>query len=167
MTDQEIQKLAERLIAAVEHLAPGAPAWWVIVSSLAPVAALIAAGLVTWIGWQNLKHQRTVLASSVANDDRAEWWKRVQWGMDAAMTVENTGLAKMGNAMLTALSKSALASDEDKDLLDTVWKAGTDAVSQEAAEDAIKEAAAFAREDDLDGDPETGENEDTKEDNHG
>jgi hypothetical protein len=167
VTEQEIQELANRLIAAIESLAPGEPSIWSIISSLAPVAALLAAGLVTFMGWKNLEHQQKALAASNTNDDRTQWWKRVEWALDAAMKVENTRLAKMGNELLRVLSTSKMASDADKDLLDSVWKAGTDAVTQESAEDAIAEAAAYNRESDLDGDSETSENEGTKEVDHG
>lgn len=164
MTDKQIEDLANRLITAVEHLAPGGPSGWTIFATLVP---LIAAGLVTVVGWKTLAHQRKVLEASNRNDDRSEWWKRAQWALEAAASMENDMLSAAGNEMLEVLVKSPMASDADKDLLDTAWKAGTGAVSQEAAVDAIEEAEEFAREGDLDDSSETSENEGTKEVGHG
>lgn len=167
MTDGQIEDLANRFISAVERLSPGEPSGWVIMSSLAPVAALLAAILVTFIGWRNLKHQQAALAVSVQNDDRSEWWKRAQWALEAAVSPDNVQLAAAGSEMLTVLVDSDMASDDDKDLLDTAWRAGTGAVSQQAAVEALAEATAFVKEADLDDSAETSDNEGTKEDDHG
>jgi hypothetical protein len=65
------------------------------VASLAPIAALLAAILVAWVGWNNLKHQQTALRVSVQSDarnlrqkrqadGRSEWWRRTQWALEAS-----------------------------------------------------------------------------------
>jgi hypothetical protein len=172
LTDPEIQDIVNRVIEALHQLAPlppSEPTGLMLIPVFAPVAALLAAVLVTWVGWRNLKHQQKALGVSVRNDDRSEWWKRAQWALEAAMTVENAQLSAAGNEMLRVLVTSDMASDKDKDLLDTVWKAGTGAVSQESAVDAIAEAAAFTYElarqaaADMDDSPETSENDEMKE----
>ncbi|GAB5079581.1 hypothetical protein [Arthrobacter sp. AD-310] len=165
MDEQQIQDIANRVIAALEQLkplAPGEPAWYVIVASLAPVAALLAAGLVTFIGWRNLKHQQKALKVSMQNDDRSEWWKRAQWALEAEAT-DNDKLSAAGTEMLKLLVKSEMASDADKDLLDTSWRAGTAATNQETAEELLAEAEAFVNEADLDDTLESSDNEETKE----
>lgn len=170
MDEQQIQDIANRVIAALEQLkplAPGEPSGWVIVASLAPVAALIAAGLVTWMGWKNLEHQQTALAASIQNDDRSEWWKRAQWALEAEAS-DNDKLSAAGTEMLKVLVTSKMASDDDKNLLDTAWKAGTPAANQETAEEFLAEAAEFEHDEaNLDDVPETSDNEDTKEADHG
>lgn len=168
MTDKQIEDIANRLIAAIEHLAPNGTSGWTIVASLAPLAALIAAGLVTWIGWKNLKHQRNVLAASISNDDRSEWWKRAQWALESAASTKSDMLNAAGTEMLKILVTSPMATDEDKDLLDTAWRAGTAAADEQSAEDMLLEAAVFADEEAaLENDDEAGENEGTKEDTNG
>lgn len=170
MDDKQIQDIADRVIEALQNLAPLAPSepsGWSIVASLAPVAALVAAGLVTFIGWRNLKHQQNALLVSVQNDDRSEWWKRAQWALESAANEDSDMLSAAGTEMLKVLVKSEMASDADKDLLDTSWRAGTAAANQETAEELLAEAAEFENEADLDDAPETSENEETKEDDLG
>lgn len=167
MTDQQIEDLANRLIAAIEHLAPGALPWYAPWAAFGSYVAVVAAVVAFWVGWLNLKHQQNALTVSTRNEDRSEWWKRAQWALEVAVTMETPQLAAAANAILTALVKSDMASDTDKDLLDTAWKAGTGALNQETAEQAIARAAAFANEADLDDGAQTGENEGEKEDENG
>lgn len=170
MTDKEIQDIVDRVITALHGLAPLSPAepsGLMLIPVFAPVVALIAAAAVTIVGLLNLRHQQTALKATVQNDDRSEWWKRAQWALESASDSENDKLNAAGTEMLKLLVTSKMASNDDKDLLDTAWKAGTGAVSQDAAEDAIAEAAAFNQAADLDDSPETSENEETKEANHG
>lgn len=158
-------------------LAPAEPSGWSIVASLAPVAALLAAGLVTFIGWRNLKHQQRALKENVRSDARnltqkrladarSEWWRRTQWALEAAASKDET-MSAYGTGMLTLLAKSELASDEDKDLLDTAWQVDTAAADEESAEEFLRFADEFNNQPNLDDSPETGENESMKEADHG
>lgn len=162
MTDKQIEDLANRLIAAIENLGPPHdPSGWTVFATLVP---LIAAGLVTFIGWKTLKHQRKVLEASNRNDDRSEWWKRTQWALEAASSLDNEALSAAGTEMLKILVTSPMASAEDKTLVDTAWKIGTPAADEESAEEMILEADELATEEVvLDDGSETGENEDQKE----
>lgn len=91
MDEQQIQEIADRLLEALEGLAPGPPGWWVIA---APIAVFLAAGVAALIGGLNLRKQQHALtqkrdadAKALKQkqdaDDRAEWWRRVQWALEA------------------------------------------------------------------------------------
>ncbi|MEV7132137.1 hypothetical protein AB0N24_04530 [Arthrobacter sp. NPDC093128] len=69
--------------------------------------------------------------------------------------------------MLKLLVTSEMASDDDKDLLDIAWRAGTAAANQQVAEEFLAEAAEFANQPHIDDSPETSENEETKEADNG
>lgn len=135
MNDPEIQQIADRVILALQNLAPGDPGFWANLPSFTPFAALIAASVAAWVGWRNLKQQQKALRVSVASDARnlrqkreadarSEWWRRTQWALEASLS-ENQTLYDYGIGMLTLLVESNLASDQDKAMLDTVWQ-GTD-----------------------------------------
>ncbi|WP_311214558.1 MULTISPECIES: hypothetical protein [unclassified Arthrobacter] len=151
MDDKQIQDIADKVIDALQHLGPSEPSGWSIVASLAPVAALVAAGLVTWIGWRNLKHQQRALKVAVRSDARnlrqkrdadarSEWWKRTQWALEAAAS-DDPRMYSYGTGGLTLLAQSDLAGPKDKALLDAVWE-GTDSEMQDAGiEHLIKTAS--------------------------
>jgi hypothetical protein len=158
VTEQDIQDLANRLIAAIEHLAPGGPAWWTIVGSLAPLAALLAAWLVYNSARKTLKQREKA-------DDRAEWWRRTQWALEATISEDDT-MSGYGTGMLKLLADSELASADDRALLDNVWK-DSDAATEQDAEELIQDAADLREEETLENFSETGNNEVTKEDTDG
>ena len=151
LTDQQIQDIADRIINALEHLAPAAPSGWSIVASLAPVAVFTAALVAAWVGWRNLKHQQRALTESVKSnarslsqkskaDARSEWWKRTQWALEAAAS-KDPRIYAYGAGMLDLLAQSELAGPKDKELLDAVWE-GTDTEMQdEDIEQLIKDAS--------------------------
>lgn len=152
MDDQQIKDIADRLIAALEQLAPGQPSGWTIVASMAPVAALIAAVIAGLIGWRNLKQQQRALRESVKSnakslsqkrqaDARSEWWKRTQWALEAAAS-DDPRMYAYGTGMLDLLAQSELAGPKDKELLDAVWE-GTDT---EMRDEGIKQLIKDARE---------------------
>lgn len=144
MTDQEIQDIVNRVIGALHGLAPlppSEPTGLMLIPVFAPVAALIAAGLVTFVGWRNLKHQQFALKTSVRSDARnlsqkrladarSEWWKRTQWALEAAAS-KTEPMYSYGTGMLDLLAQSDLAGPEDKALLDAVWE-GTSTEMQDA-----------------------------------
>lgn len=141
MDDRQIQDIADKFIDALHQLAPSEPSVWLIVASLAPIVALVAAGLVAWIGWRNLKHQQKALQVAVRSDARnlrqkreadarSEWWKRTQWALEAAAS-DDPRMYAYGTGGLSLLAQSDLAGRKDKELLDAVWE-GTDTEMQDA-----------------------------------
>lgn len=128
MDDKQIQDIADRVIEALQHLAPSEPSGWAL---FPPFAALIAAGVVAVVGWHNLKQQQLALATQVSThestltqkreaDARSEWWRRTQWALEAAAS-DDPRMYGYGAGMLDLLAKSELAGPHDKALLDAVW----------------------------------------------
>ena len=54
----------------------GPAEWWQILTALGPLAVLISALIAGIIGYNTLKQKAVA-------DNRAEWWKRTQWALDA------------------------------------------------------------------------------------
>lgn len=158
MTEKEIQELAERLVTAIEHLAPGGPSFWTILSALGPLVTLLAAYLVYRSAKKTLKQKQEA-------DDRAEWWRRTQWALESAASKDEK-LNAAGTAMIPLMNTSKLISDEDKDLLDTIWKVDPASSDEESAEEFEQRLDAFEAFDEsllLDDSLETGENGSTEE----
>jgi hypothetical protein len=156
MTDKQIQDIADRVIDALHQLAPAEAGWWVPWSAFGSYAALLAAIVAFLIGMRTLKQQKgalevqrkgaeSTLGQRQVADDRAEWWRRTQWALEATAS-ENEMMSAYGNGMLMLLAKSKLASDEDKDLLDTAWKVDTAAADEEHAQRLLWFIDAFTRE---------------------
>lgn len=137
MNDQQIQEIADKVIAALENLAPADPGFQI--ANLGPVAVFIAAGVAAVVGWRNLLHQQTALKESNQKADdalsqkreadaRSEWWRRTQWALEATV-VEDERMNSYGVGMLQILIKSDMAGPGDKEMLDAVWRdsdVGTD-----------------------------------------
>lgn len=123
MNDRQIQEIANRVIAALEKLAPGASPWYEPWAAFGSYATLLAAAAVLYIGWRTLKQKREA-------DARSEWWRRTQWALEAVASAD-AAMYAYGTGMLDLLAKSDLASPEDKELLDAVWE-GTSTEMQDA-----------------------------------
>lgn len=151
MDDKQIQDIADRVIAALQQLAPSEPSVWMNIAALTPVAALTAAIVAALVGWHNLKQQQRALKESVKSnarslsqksqaDARSEWWKRTQWALEAAAS-DDPRMYAYGAGMLDLLAQSELAGPKDKELLDAVWE-GTDTEMQdEDIEQLIRDAS--------------------------
>ncbi|WP_369046187.1 hypothetical protein [Sinomonas sp. P10A9] len=114
-------------IDVIVHSDPAA--WW---QMLAPYAPLLAAVIAGWIAWKALK-QRSLA------DNRAEWWRRAQWALDASMSAEPRR-REMGQQAIDRLGQSPLAGPEDLDFLEI----GTEDALEDA--DAARHAEAMAME---------------------
>lgn len=116
MTEEQIQDIVNRVIAALEKLAPKAsePNWWEPWAAFGSYAALFAAIVAFLIGWMTLKQKREA-------DARSEWWRRTQWALEAT-TDKDEQMNSYGVKMLELLSKSRMADKDDKAMLDTVWQ---------------------------------------------
>jgi GAF domain-containing protein len=106
------------------ELASDAPQWWEIVGALAPVAVLIAAVLAAGTAFATLQQRatadRAALEQKRRADDRAEWWRRTQWAIDAATSLDPIR-QEAGVEALLQLSYSDLATEEDRLILDAIW----------------------------------------------
>lgn len=147
MTEEQIQQIADRVIAALENLAPVDPGFQF--ANLGPVAVFIAAGVAAWVGWRNLLHQQTVLKETGKKADdaleqkreadaRSEWWRRAQWALEAKSS-EDPDMNGYGSAILDVLPKSNLTGLEDKKLLDIVWKSTPSEMQDEEITEFIAE----------------------------
>ena len=54
----------------------GPAEWWQILAALGPLAVLLGALAAGVIGWRTLRQKAEA-------DNRAEWWKRTRWALDA------------------------------------------------------------------------------------
>lgn len=106
------------------HNAPAAD--WQVWAAFAPlIAAVIAALIAFFTLWQRRRA-----------DNRAEWWRRAQWALDASMSDEPKR-AEMGQQAINILGRSKLATPEDGILL----KIGTDDPLEAANAARLAEAA--------------------------
>ncbi|MET3809382.1 hypothetical protein [Arthrobacter sp. UYEF3] len=86
----------------IEAFASTGPAeWWQILAALGPLAVLLGATVAGVIGWRTLKQKSEA-------DNRAEWWRRTQWALDAAYS-GNTERGTIGLKVLKVLGESPLA----------------------------------------------------------
>ncbi|MCZ2403110.1 hypothetical protein IV498_07925 [Paenarthrobacter sp. Z7-10] len=78
------------------HTAPAAD--WQVWAAFAPLLAAIVAALIAVAAlWQRRRA-----------DNRAEWWRRAQWALDASMS-DQLKRAEMGQEAINLLGRSKLA----------------------------------------------------------
>lgn len=99
------------------------PEWWQIVAALSPFAVLIGAIVAGIIGFNQIKQKREA-------DNRAEWWKRTQWALDAVNSGEPRR-GTMGLKVLTVLAESDLAGKGELDVLAAAWENPLDEAEQD------------------------------------
>jgi GAF domain-containing protein len=108
----------------VVEVVSDAPQWWEIVGALAPLAVLLAAVLAAVTAFATLRQRatadRAALEQKRRADDRAEWWRRTQWAIDAATSLDPIR-QEAGVEALLQLSYSDLATEEDRLILDAIW----------------------------------------------
>lgn len=92
----------------------GPAEWWQIFAALGPVAVLLGALVAGIIGW------RTLRQNAVA-DNRAEWWKRTQWALDAVYSGDKK-LGTVGLKVLGVLAESELAGKGELAVLEAAWE---------------------------------------------
>jgi hypothetical protein len=103
-----------------------AAADWQVWAAFAPLLAALVAAVIAFAAlWQRSKA-----------DNRAEWWRRAQWALDASMSDQPTR-AEMGQQAINILGKSKLATAEDGALL----KIGTEDPLEAADRARLAEAA--------------------------
>jgi hypothetical protein len=86
------------------------------------------------IGWRSLRHSQRVLEQEAQADrleleqraladQKAQWWERVQWALDAAFSGGPNRKAA-GIAMVRVLSEPEWLTAEELLLLDAAWREG-------------------------------------------
>jgi hypothetical protein len=131
MTEEQIQEIADRVIRALEKLAPVDSGFGL--ADLGPLAVLVAAVVAGVVGWRTLSQKREA-------DARSEWWKRTQWALEASAS-KDPAMYAYGAGMLDLLAQSELAGPKDKELLDAVWETGDTGMKDEGITQLIKEAS--------------------------
>jgi hypothetical protein len=133
------------------HAAPAAD--WQVWAAFAPVIAAVLAALIAFFTlWQRRRA-----------DNRAEWWRRAQWALDASMSDEPKR-AEMGQQAINLLGRSKLATPDDGVLL----KIGTEDPLEAAYSARLAEAAAdVAISDDVEGQVMRVDDPQTRRDNEG
>jgi hypothetical protein len=106
------------------HAAPAAD--WQVWAAFAPLIAAVLAALIAVF---TLSQRRRA-------DNRAEWWRRAQWALDASMS-DQPKRAEMGQQAINLLGRSKLATPEDGVLL----KIGTEDPLEAANSARLAEAA--------------------------
>ena len=100
MDEQQINEISDRVVEALNGLAPREPEWWEIVAGFGSYAVLAAAIVALIIGSRTLRQQgrdlrsretgaREALVQRQEADERAEWWRRAEtaatpgwWNLD-------------------------------------------------------------------------------------
>ena len=118
-------------IDVVLHTGP--PEWWQVLAALGPLAVLLGALLAGIIGWRTLQQKAEA-------DNRAEWWRRTQWALDAVYSGDKKR-ATIGLKVLKVLGESELAGDGEL----AVLEAASDKALDQAAHAHRARAAARAQ----------------------
>lgn len=88
----------------------GPAEWWQILAALGPLAVLLGAVVAGVIGWRTLNQRAEA-------DNRAEWWKRTQWALDAVYSGDKKR-GTIGLKVLKVLGESELAGDGELAVLE-------------------------------------------------
>lgn len=111
--------------------------WWQVVGALSPFAVLVAAVIAAFVGFNQIQQKREA-------DNRAEWWKRTQWALDAVYSGDDRR-GTVGLKVLTVLAGSKLAGQGELDVLEAAWENPLDEAERElkAAAEGIPSEEAF------------------------
>lgn len=88
----------------------GPAEWWQVLAALGPLAVLLGALVAGVIGWRTLQQKAEA-------DNRAEWWKRTQWALDAVYSGDKKR-GTIGLKVLKVLGESELAGDGELAVLE-------------------------------------------------
>ncbi len=103
----------------------GPAEWWQILAALGPLAVLLGALVAGVIGWRTLKQKAEA-------DNRAEWWKRTQWALDAIYSGD-TKRGTIGLKVLKVLGESELAGEGELAVLEAASERPVDEAAQARA----------------------------------
>lgn len=117
-------------------LRTGPAEWWQVVAAFGPLAVLFSAVLAAFISWNTLRQRRAAdrealaqkretdlnaLSQKTEADSRAEWWRRTQWALEAALD-HKPEKQDIGLAVLELLTTSNLAGPEEAQIIAEAWK---------------------------------------------
>ncbi|HET6240548.1 MAG TPA: hypothetical protein VFD99_00985 [Arthrobacter sp.] len=105
--------------------------WWQIVAALGPLAVLLAAAVGAFMAWRTLRQKAIA-------DDRAEWWKRTQWALDAVLSGDKKR-GTVGLKVLSVLGESELAGPGELAVLEASWQKPLGDAEQKLAEKTLAE----------------------------
>ena len=100
----------------------GPAEWWQILAALGPLAVLLGALIAGVIGWRTLKQKAEA-------DNRAEWWKRTQWALDAVYSGDKKR-GTIGLKVLKVLGESELAGEGELAVLEAASERPLDRAAQ-------------------------------------
>ena len=104
--------------------------WWQIVAALSPFAVLLAAIIAAIVGFRQIKQKREA-------DNRAEWWRRTQWALDAVYSGDKKR-GTVGLKVLTVLAESELAGKGELDVLEAASEDPLNEAEKQQAESAAE-----------------------------
>ncbi|MCB5274715.1 hypothetical protein BJG92_02252 [Arthrobacter sp. SO5] len=110
----------------------GPAEWWQILAALGPLAVLLGALVAGVIGWRTLKQKAEA-------DNRAEWWKRTHWALDAVYSGD-TKRGTIGLKVLKVLGESELAGEGELAVLEAASERPLDQAAQARGARATGEA---------------------------
>ncbi|MEC5180556.1 hypothetical protein [Arthrobacter sp. CG_A4] len=110
----------------------GPAEWWQILAALGPLAVILGAVIAGVIGWRTLEQKAEA-------DNRAEWWRRTQWALDAVYSGD-TNRGTIGLKVLKILGDSELAGDGELAVLEAASEKSLDHAAQVRAARAKAEA---------------------------
>lgn len=106
--------------------------WWQILAALGPLAVLLGALVAGVIGWRTLKQKAEA-------DNRAEWWRRTQWALDAVYSGDKEH-GTIGLKVLKVLGESPLAGDGELAVLEAASERPLDQAAKARTARAMAEA---------------------------
>lgn len=110
----------------------GPAEWWQILAALGPLAVLLGALVAGVIGWRTLRQKAEA-------DNRAEWWKRTQWALDAVYSGDKKR-GTIGLKVLSVLGESDLAGAGELAVLEAASERPLDQAAQARTARATAEA---------------------------
>jgi hypothetical protein len=140
----------------------GPAEWWQILAALGPLAVLLGALVAGVIGWRTLKQKAEA-------DNRAEWWNRTQWALDAVYSGDKKR-GTIGLKVLKVLGESELAGEGELAVLEAASEKPLDQAALARAARATAEAQSSSAAPvrltpsgaTVDGEPASGDNEDDR-----
>jgi hypothetical protein len=138
----------------IEVLIRSGPAeWWQVLAALGPLAILIGAVLAAVISWWTLRQRTAADALALAQrreadtgslkqkteaDSRAEWWRRTQWAIDSALSID-PDRAKVGLGLMEVLAETAPGAEELR-IISVAWEDPLDVAVRQLAQEGIASA---------------------------
>ncbi|MHA7156225.1 hypothetical protein [Arthrobacter sp. TMN-50] len=102
------------------ELVDGGAQWWEILAAFGPTAIVLAALIAYLVQRESLTHQREALVQRTKSDGEAEWWRRAQWAIDAALDTQDPKRQQIGLGMLNDAANEPDVGPAEQRILRTV-----------------------------------------------